>query len=285
MSIVDLPTTKRLFAVSNNLCAFEDCATKLVTDDGVVVGRICHIKGARRGAPRYDAGQPDAERHGFENLLLLCGPHHDVIDKEKSNEWTAARLRSMKTAHEATVESHPPDEGRVCEQLMRNTTLYEQGIRVGTVHAHTVQMAQGDIHNYPAAPPKVEKERQTAPWEEVRAKMVRIVDARQQDTRYRSAEVHVEPGLSLHGRDPRSDQPPFIEGNLPWARINAVPPDKEQFTLGIYDQAFNLLGSVRILYDDVEKAWEDSEDRKLALRLKVRVAWSVSEQKWILQRG
>ena len=151
MGVVSLSVTKRLFALSRNRCAFEGCKTQLVDDDGVVIGRICHIKGARKGAPRHDENQSDKERHGFDNLLLLCGPHHDVIDKAAS-EWTVESLAALKAAHEAGGEAPQPAEDRVCKQLVESTTIYEQGLRVGNIHAESVQVAGRDIHNHPGAP-------------------------------------------------------------------------------------------------------------------------------------
>lgn len=97
-------TTKRLFAVSGNECAFPKCTSTLVEPaSGKVTGRICHIKGRNPGGPRFDPEQGDAERHAFENLLLMCPIHHDVIDADEDS-YTVARLQAIKSAHEA---SHP----------------------------------------------------------------------------------------------------------------------------------------------------------------------------------
>lgn len=81
MSGPSLPTIKRLFAVSGNYCAFEGCKNNLVDFvSGKVIGRICHIKAQSPGGPRFDSNQTDQERHSFDNLILLCPIHHDVID-------------------------------------------------------------------------------------------------------------------------------------------------------------------------------------------------------------
>ena len=48
-----LPTIKRLFAHSGNRCAFPKCTATLI-DAETVVGKVCHIKGARSGSGRYD---------------------------------------------------------------------------------------------------------------------------------------------------------------------------------------------------------------------------------------
>jgi hypothetical protein len=77
------PTVKRLFAVSGNKCAFPDCFQPLVDPaSGSIVGEVCHIKGDKSGAARYDAAQ-NSKEHGFGNLILLCGAHHKIIDDKE----------------------------------------------------------------------------------------------------------------------------------------------------------------------------------------------------------
>jgi hypothetical protein len=73
---------KRLFALSRNHCAFADCMIPIVQPSGTVTGKVCHIKAKSPGGPRYDSTQSDAERHAFDNLILLRGVHHDIVDAE-----------------------------------------------------------------------------------------------------------------------------------------------------------------------------------------------------------
>jgi hypothetical protein len=93
-------TIKRLFAMSHNLCAHPDCGQPLV-EGGTIVGEVCHIKGEKPGAARYDPDQTDAERHAFENLICMCRKHHKIIDTEKEN-YSVERLLEMKRTHEAS---------------------------------------------------------------------------------------------------------------------------------------------------------------------------------------
>jgi hypothetical protein len=105
-----LTTIKRLFVLSNNRCAFPCCITTILTPAGSVLGKICHIHARSKGGARYVAKMTDEERNSFENLMLLCGTHHDVIDKEPKI-YTADLLREMKQSHEkkGRIEVQPED--------------------------------------------------------------------------------------------------------------------------------------------------------------------------------
>lgn len=92
-------TIKRLFSLSRNVCAFPKCSNTLVDENsGKVTGRICHIKARSEGGPRFDATQTNEERHGFDNLVLMCPSHHDVIDADEES-YTVERLMKIKSDH------------------------------------------------------------------------------------------------------------------------------------------------------------------------------------------
>lgn len=112
-------TVKRLFAVSSNRCAFPRCKTPLVDSGGKVTGRICHIRARSPKGPRYDPSRTDLERNAFENLLLLCPIHHDVVDAD-TDSYTVDRLVSMKREHEQMPEPVPVSPV-VIEQLILNS--------------------------------------------------------------------------------------------------------------------------------------------------------------------
>lgn len=57
------------------------------------------------GGPRYNERQTDEERRAYENLLLLCHPHHVEIDNDDDNEYPVDRLRDIKQVHEAAHEA------------------------------------------------------------------------------------------------------------------------------------------------------------------------------------
>jgi len=89
---------KRLFALSQNRCAFINCGVPLVEDSGTVTGIICHIKARSKGGPRYDPKQNAEERHSFENLILLCNRHSKIVDSEP-RKYSAELLQEMKEIH------------------------------------------------------------------------------------------------------------------------------------------------------------------------------------------
>ena len=72
---------KSLFAVSGNQCAMPNCTTEIYNiDNNTIIGKIAHVKALNKNGPRFDPKQTKEERNRYENLLLLCGSHHDIID-------------------------------------------------------------------------------------------------------------------------------------------------------------------------------------------------------------
>ncbi|CQD24774.1 putative ATPase [Mycobacterium lentiflavum] len=73
-----------------------------MTADGVMVGEIAHIEGALPTSARFNPDMTNEQRRGYDNLLLMCGTDHTVIDND-AEAWTVARLRALKRAHEANA--------------------------------------------------------------------------------------------------------------------------------------------------------------------------------------
>lgn len=93
--------TRRLYLASGNRCAFPQCEQALMRADAVLVGEIVHIEGALP-APRnrFNASMTNEQRRHYDNLMLMCGTHHTVIDSDDKT-WTVAKLKDLKRAHEA----------------------------------------------------------------------------------------------------------------------------------------------------------------------------------------
>jgi hypothetical protein len=140
---------KRLFAVSGNRCAFPQCSTPLVdAESGSIIGEICHIKGEKPTAARYDATQSQADRHGFDNLILLCGVHHKVVDDDEV-AYAVERLVQMKQQHDARHASAPGGDDATAEQFatvaLTNCTVHSC---VVTTQGQSGGQAAHTINNY-----------------------------------------------------------------------------------------------------------------------------------------
>lgn len=134
-------TLKRLFALSGNRCAFEACSAPIVSE-GTLVAEICHIKGHRPAAARHDSTQPPEERHGFENLILLCPTHHTLIDADPQT-YSADRLQQMKNANESKATRLTEDQITAGASVLVDQGVNSVG-QIGGIAAHTVNINYHD---------------------------------------------------------------------------------------------------------------------------------------------
>lgn len=114
---------------SGNCCAFPGCDQTLTieaADGSVAVGEIAHIVAASRQGPRGDAEVADPDRGDARNLLLLCEPHHKLIDR-LPRVYSVAVLRRMKEDHARRIaeklQRKRPDVGPEPVQETLQSTL------------------------------------------------------------------------------------------------------------------------------------------------------------------
>lgn len=62
--------------------------------------QIAHIRAAKANGPRYVPSMSDDERRAWSNLILLCTPHHNMIDKLKPNDYSIEDLERWKNERE-----------------------------------------------------------------------------------------------------------------------------------------------------------------------------------------
>ncbi len=120
-------TRKRLWNEAGKTCAFPGCETRIFepTPDGsdaTTIGIECHIV-AQKDDPavarsesllteeeRNQFAHLITHRHSFNNLVVMCGVHSEIVDDPKqgySVEW----MVKVKADHEAAVdEAKSPDE-------------------------------------------------------------------------------------------------------------------------------------------------------------------------------
>ena len=146
------PVTNRLFALSGNQCAFPGC-TNAVTDQAgpgeqpVTLAQRAHIVGVGRQGPRSKALPLSDDIDAVENLLLLCGEHHRIVDNNP-RIYSVEVLAKYKADHEAKMAPRnlrpapPPLEADTVDlsllpvaelpaTLWRATSLFRTAAEVG----------------------------------------------------------------------------------------------------------------------------------------------------------
>ena len=94
---------KALYRLSRGTCYFPDCPRRImevVEGEPMVAVDIAHIYGANPGSARYEESMTDAERRAFENLILLCVPHHKLVDGRRRDEFPPEMLQGWKSSNE-----------------------------------------------------------------------------------------------------------------------------------------------------------------------------------------
>lgn len=136
MASPTVATIKRLFAVSGHTCNFKDCVVPIVDDHGTVVVDVAHMAAASRGGPRYDAGMTEEERHGFDNLILVCPTHHRQIDGAPE-AFPLGALRAMKTAAAGVAEINLSEE--TVQAILRASRTGGAVVSIGQTGGQTAQ--------------------------------------------------------------------------------------------------------------------------------------------------
>lgn len=100
-----LATIKELFGLCSNECAFPACTNEIIAaatklSKAAVAGHVCHIYAASNKGPRGKPSLTEKERNSPGNLLLFCGHHHSIVDKQWKT-YPATLLKEWKRAHEA----------------------------------------------------------------------------------------------------------------------------------------------------------------------------------------
>lgn len=106
---IDARTRQILWGKAGAICAFPDCRRPLIRDATsddreVLVGEIAHIVAQSQGGPRGDAKSPGGNIDGYENLILLCHEHHELVDQQY-HTYSVERLLQFKADHENWVRS------------------------------------------------------------------------------------------------------------------------------------------------------------------------------------
>lgn len=104
---IDQRTRQILWGKAGATCAFPSCRLALVRDATpddreVLVGEIAHIVAQSQGGPRYQVEIPGGNIDGYNNLILLCHEHHELVDHQH-HTYPIERLLQFKAEHEEWV--------------------------------------------------------------------------------------------------------------------------------------------------------------------------------------
>ncbi|MGW1042159.1 HNH endonuclease [Streptomyces sp. NPDC002547] len=135
---VPVAQQRKLTQRSGNICAFPGCGLLLTAqgtpeDPVVVLGEMAHIVAESPNGPRGDSPLTPEERNRYENLILLCNQHHQLIDSEGAlAKYTVERLHAMKETHEQRIERRLGGRSNVPTELplMVNDTVYSNVLPV-----------------------------------------------------------------------------------------------------------------------------------------------------------
>lgn len=103
------PDTKFLYARAAGICSFPTCWQDLVPEpkkgsEAKQIGHMAHIIAKNEDGARADSSYPPKKLNKYENLILLCGTHHNTIDTFVS-DYPVDRLHKMKREHEEWVNN------------------------------------------------------------------------------------------------------------------------------------------------------------------------------------
>lgn len=102
-----LPDVKILYGLAAGRCSFFECKIELVLEnkpgEKKQIGQIAHIVAHSKKGPRSQEAYPSEKLDSYNNWILLCGTHHDIVDTAVS-KYSANDLLEMKEKHEKWVQ-------------------------------------------------------------------------------------------------------------------------------------------------------------------------------------
>ncbi|GAA2331341.1 hypothetical protein [Streptomyces cuspidosporus] len=97
-------TIAALMTLARGGCYWPDCnvpTIRMINGAPKLNVEIAHIRAFEEGGKRFDPSWSVKERNGFDNLILLCNPHHEEVDGPDSERYPVKVLLGWKDAREA----------------------------------------------------------------------------------------------------------------------------------------------------------------------------------------
>lgn len=97
-------TIAALMTLARGGCYWPDCkvsTVRMINGAPKLNLEIAHIRAFEEGGKRFEPTQSTKERNSFDNLILLCNPHHEEVDGPTSDNYPVEVLQEWKAAREA----------------------------------------------------------------------------------------------------------------------------------------------------------------------------------------
>jgi hypothetical protein len=140
---------RALYRVARGTCYYPDCTQPVIAvveGTHVVAVEIAHIRGANPGSARYDPAMSDPERAAFANLILLCSPHHKLVDRLRPDDYPVEMLQDWKTANEPVDGIEELRTSAITDDIL-DQVLEELIERAGPVREAHVDLVAGIMIN------------------------------------------------------------------------------------------------------------------------------------------
>jgi SMODS-associated and fused to various effectors sensor domain len=99
--------TLRLFVQAGGRCEFDSCNRYLLehhsTSTAGNFGQQAHVVAFKTRGPRGTEENRPTDINGFDNLMLLCGQCHRLIDEEEPEKYPVGVLKKFKADHEERI--------------------------------------------------------------------------------------------------------------------------------------------------------------------------------------
>lgn len=97
-------TIAALTTLARGGCYYPECNVpilRMIDDEPFLNLEIAHMRAFEDNGPRSEEDLDLRERNSFGNLILLCTPHHKLVDGPRSEEFPVEILEAWKDARES----------------------------------------------------------------------------------------------------------------------------------------------------------------------------------------
>ncbi len=136
-----------LIALCGGTCYWPACpepVVRFVDGDPVSNLQIAHIRAAEDRGPRSVPSMPPPQRKTFSNLILLCHPHHVIVDKRRPQDFPATTLEKWKADRERGHEAALSRIGDVTAEQLQDVLASAMKERDEILHRALGRLEQSD---------------------------------------------------------------------------------------------------------------------------------------------